>query len=91
MATDIETVAHVLPYCDAMFVDNECRSLLLNIPKRVQPKLVNRVYSMRVKDDFLAFLRGIRNNISPDHVQGLIEAYGDRNLTGVPAARSGKT
>jgi len=26
MTTDIETVAHLLPYCDAMFMDNECRS-----------------------------------------------------------------
>ena len=30
--TDIETVAHLLPYCDAMLMDNGCRSLLLNVP-----------------------------------------------------------
>ena len=28
---DIKTVAHLLPYCNAMFMDNECRSLLLNV------------------------------------------------------------
>jgi hypothetical protein len=87
MATDIDTVAHILPYCDAMFVDNECRALLLNIPKKFQPEWVNRVYSMRMKDAFLAFLRGIRNDITKEHVDGLREAYGDRDLTGVPAAQ----
>jgi hypothetical protein len=86
MATDVDTVAHILPYCDAMFVDNECRSLLLNIPKRLQPDDVNKVYSMRVKDDFLGFLREIRDSITAEHVEGLREAYGDRDLTGVPAA-----
>lgn len=89
MATDIDTVAHILPYCDAMFVDNECRALLLNIPKRLQPEWVNRVYSMRVKDEFLAFLHEIRNGITKEHVEGLREAYGDRDLTGVPAAQPG--
>ncbi len=29
--TDIDTVAHLLPYCDAMFMDNGCRSLLLDL------------------------------------------------------------
>jgi hypothetical protein len=87
MATDIDTVSHILPYCDAMFVDNECRALLLNIPKRLQPEWVSRVYSMHVKDDFLAFLREIRNGITREHVEGLREAYGDRDLTGVPATQ----
>jgi hypothetical protein len=89
MATDIDTVAHILPYCDAMFVDNECRALLLNIPKRLQPEWVSRVYSMHVKDNFLAFLREIRNGITREHVEGLREAYGDRDLAGVPAAQPG--
>jgi hypothetical protein len=87
MATDIDTVAHILPYCDAMFVDNECRALLLNIPRRLQPEWVSRIYSMRVKDDFLAYLREVRNGITKEHVEGLREAYGDRDLTGVPAAQ----
>ena len=91
MATDIDTVAHILPYCDAMFVDNECRALLLNIPRRLQPEWVSRIYSMRVKDDFLAYLREIRNGITKEHVEGLREAYGDRDLTGVPAARPEQT
>jgi hypothetical protein len=91
MATDIDTVAHILPYSDAMFVDNECRALLLNIPKRLQPTWVSRVYSMRVKDDFLAFLREIRNSITREHLIGLREAYGDRDLTGVPGAQPERT
>lgn len=41
---------------------------------------------MRVKDEFLAFLREIRSGITREHVEGLREAYGDRDLTGVTAA-----
>jgi hypothetical protein len=37
---------------------------------------------MQVKDDFLAFLRRIQDGITPEHVQGLREAYGNRDLTG---------
>jgi hypothetical protein len=34
MANDIGVVSTLLPYCDAMFIDNGCLSLLQNIPKR---------------------------------------------------------
>ena len=33
MATDIDVTSTFLPYCDAMFVDNKCRSLWTEIPK----------------------------------------------------------
>jgi hypothetical protein len=32
-ATDIDIVSTLLPYCDAMFVDNKCRALLRDIPR----------------------------------------------------------
>lgn len=48
----IETVAHLLPYCDAMFMDNECRSLLLNIPLALRPPEASRVYSLNSRTEF---------------------------------------
>jgi hypothetical protein len=84
MATDIKTVSRLLPYCDAMFVDNECRSLLANTPGRFKPALAERVYSMQTKEQFLAYLRGLKQNLSEEHIAGLREAYGDQVLANVP-------
>jgi hypothetical protein len=48
---------------------------------------VKKLYSMQVKDEFLAFLREIRNSITVEHVQAIREVYGDNDLCGVPAAQ----
>ena len=87
MTTDIDNVAHLLPYCDAMFLDNECRALMLNVPMHVRPDDAKKLYSMQVKDEFLAYLRGIRNSITVEHVRALREVYGEKDLQGVPAAQ----
>jgi hypothetical protein len=87
MTTDIDNVAHLLPYCDAMFLDKECRALMLNVPMRVRPDDAKRLYSMQVKEEFLAFLREIRDRIPAEHVQAIREVYGDKDLSGVPAAQ----
>ncbi len=85
--TDIDTVAHLLPYCDAMFMDNGCRSLLLDIPRALRPPDTAKVFSLNVKAQFLDYLRLIRNEISAEHVQAIREVYGDAHLEGVPSAQ----
>jgi hypothetical protein len=80
MATDIKTVSRLLPYCDVMFVDRECRSVLANIPSRFKPPMVERVYSMQTRQGFLAYLRSLRQGMSEQRIAGLREAYGDRAL-----------
>jgi len=77
MTTDIETVAHLLPYCDAMLMDNDCRALLLNIPMTLRPAEVARVYSLNSRTEFLAHLRSIRDNITPEHIETLRDVYGE--------------
>jgi len=79
-ATDIDTVAHLLPYCDAIFMDNGCRSLLLDVPTALRPSETARVFSLNVKATFLDYLRSIRNDISAGHVQVIREVYGDAHL-----------
>jgi hypothetical protein len=86
-ATDIDTVAHLLPYCDAMFMDNGCRSLLLDVPTALRPTETAKVFSLKVKSQFLDYLRSIRDGISDEHVQAIREVYGDRYLDGVPSAQ----
>lgn len=75
--TDIETIGHLLPYCDAMFMDNGCRSLLLNVPMDLRPADTAKVFSPNVKDEFLAYLRSVRNDVTAEHVAALSEVYGD--------------
>lgn len=85
-ATDIDTVAHLLPYCDAMFMDNGCRSLLLDVPTALRPSETAKVFSLNVKAQFLDYLRSIRDGISAEHVRAIRQAYGDDHLEGVPSA-----
>lgn len=80
MTTDIETVAHLLPYCDSMLMDKDCRALLLNVPTALRPSEVARVYSLSNRDEFLAHLRSIRDSITPEHVSALSELYGEDRL-----------
>jgi len=79
-ATDINTVAHLLPYCDAIFMDNGCRSLLLDVPTALRPSETAKVFSLNVKAPFLDYLLSIRNDISAGHVQVIREVYGDAHL-----------
>jgi hypothetical protein len=88
-ATDIDTVSHLLPSCDALFMDNGCRSLLLDVPKALRPPETAKVFSLNVKAQFLDYLRLIRNGISAEHVQAIREVYGDDHLEGVPSAQQG--
>jgi hypothetical protein len=85
--TDIDTVAHLLPYCDVMFMDNGCRSLLLDVPTALRPPETTKIFSLNVKTQFLDYLRSIRDSISAEHVQAIREVYGDDQLESVPGAQ----
>jgi hypothetical protein len=78
MTTDVETVAFLLPYCDAMLMDNDCRALLLNIPMALRPPEVARVYSLNNRTEFLEYLRTIRDSVTPEHAQALSDLYGEK-------------
>lgn len=75
--TDIDIVAHLLPYCDAMFMDNGCRSLMLDIPKAFRPPEAGKIYSPNIREDFLNYLRSIRDTMSAEHLQTVRELYGE--------------
>jgi hypothetical protein len=85
--TDVDTMAHLLPYCDAMFMDNGCRSLLLDVPTTLRPPETAKVFSLNVKPQFLDYLRSIRDGISAEHVQAIRDVYGDHHIEGVPGAQ----
>jgi hypothetical protein len=85
--TDVDTVAHLLPYCDAMFMDNGCRSLFLDVPTTLRPPDTAKVFSLNVKTQFLGYLRSIRDGTSAEHVQAIHDVYGADHLDGVPSAQ----
>jgi len=78
MATDIRVVSTLLPYCDAMFVDNICRSLLNEIPQTHRLPYKCAVFSSKTSGEFLQYLRDIRNGVTPEHLKLLEEVYGPK-------------
>jgi hypothetical protein len=75
-ATDVNVVASLLPYCDAMFIDNPSASLLTDIPREHRLPFPCRVFSRRSGDEFLAFLRGIRDAMTSEHRDLVRTLYG---------------
>ena len=78
MTTDVDTVAHLLPYCDAMLMETIARALLLNVPRKLRPPEASKVYSLSNRTDLMDHLRALRANITADHAQTLKDLYGDR-------------
>jgi hypothetical protein len=78
MATDINVVSALLPYCDAMFVDNICRSLLNDIPRSHALPYSCAVFSSRTSGDFLRYLSDIRKSATQQHTDLLKRVYGPR-------------
>ncbi len=77
MVNDIRMVSTVLPYCDAMFVDNEIRNLLSETDILAELGFTTPVYSMRNISEFFEYLDGILKTVSADHRKLLSEVYGD--------------
>lgn len=75
-ATDINIVSTLLPYCDAMFVDNKCRALLHDIPRDCALPYACRVFSPNTGADFIRYLIEIRDSVTPDHLKLIEEVYG---------------
>jgi hypothetical protein len=73
--TDINIVSTLLPYCDAMFVDNKCRALLQEIPREYALPYACRVFSPRTGVDFIKYLTEIRDSVTPDHLKLIEDVY----------------
>jgi len=74
--TDINIVSTLLPYCDAMFVDNKCRALLQDIPRDYTLPYGCKVFSPNTSADFIRYLTEIRDSVTRDHLRLIEEIYG---------------
>ena len=74
---DVKTVATVLPYCSAIFVDNEIAGLLAEEPVRSRIGFPTRVFSPNRRKEFLNYLDGLRAVVSDEHAELAREVYGE--------------
>lgn len=78
MWSDITAIASFLPYCDAMFVDNECAGLLGEEPLRTKVRAFGtKLFSARTGEAFLEHLADLERLAGDDHVRLVARIYGD--------------
>lgn len=77
MTGDIKVLSTLLPYCDAMFLDDECRAYLNEKPLRDEIDYGTKIFSQKMKNDFLNYLDKIEKNASDELINSLSEVYGD--------------
>ena len=78
MWNDITAIATFLPYCDAMFLDNECAGLLREEPLRSKlGPFETKVYSAKSGEDFLAYLADLETQAGVEHVVRVAAIYGE--------------
>jgi len=75
---DSQILSHLLPYCDAMLVDNETRAILTEEPisADLKKRFETRLFSMSNREDFITYLRGLENQMLPELCNAVKEVYG---------------
>jgi hypothetical protein len=74
--TDINIVSTLMPYCDAMLVDNKCRALLHDIPRGFRLPYACKVFSPNTGTEFIRYLTAIRDSVTSGHLKLVEEVYG---------------
>jgi hypothetical protein len=93
-ANDVEIISTLLPYCDAMFIDNECSALWHDIPKSHKLPYPCRVFCRNTGAEFIRYLTEIRDSATSAHMKIVEEVYGSnplkppQNIYGVGQRRS---
>jgi len=77
---DVKTISNLLPYCDALFIDKECASLLNEGPLKSRIKYDTNIYSLNNKAEFLAYLQKLKDEMSEDHLQYVYQVYGEEGV-----------
>jgi hypothetical protein len=73
---DVRTVATVMPYCDALFVDNEVAGFLREEPLRTRLDYGTRVFAPNRRNEFVAYLDELRVGAREEHLRLVEEVYG---------------
>lgn len=77
--TDVNAIASFLPYCAALFVDNENAAYLKEAPLKDEIiKYPAKVFSTSAKSEFLDCLDNILKEADAEHMKMVREVYGDK-------------
>jgi hypothetical protein len=76
MINDVQVVSALLPYCDAMFLDNEMAGLLNEEPLRTRLDWGTRIFSWNTREQFLEYLDELRAAVPEEHVALVETVYG---------------
>lgn len=78
LSSDVDALSTLLPYCDAMFIDNECRAYFREEPLRSELlSFGTQLFSLSNKEAFLEYLDAIEASITEEHLQLIQLIYGD--------------
>lgn len=75
--TDVDMVASVLPYCDAVFIDKENAGFLKELTVGGHINYPTKVFSSNNRQEFLDYLDDILDNLSQDHINTVKDVYGE--------------
>jgi len=73
----VNIISALLPYCNAMFVDNECNGFLKEKPLADEIRYGTKVFSYKSRKQFLEYLDKIKSTASRTHLEKVKEVYGD--------------
>ena len=79
-SNDIKFISAYLPYCDAMFIDNEFAQILGEPPVASQVNYPTKIFSNRTREDFLDYLADLETEADEDHVDRVVRTYGEEWL-----------
>lgn len=74
--TDIETISAVMPFCDAMMIDNECRNYLHEPSTRELIPYDTILFSTSNRAELVNYLEQIESSASNEHLQLVETVYG---------------
>lgn len=77
MTIDIQAISTLMPYCNAMFIDNECNALLSEEPLKTEISYLAKTFSFNNKEKFIEYLDEILDSTREDHIRSAIELYGE--------------
>jgi hypothetical protein len=74
---DMEIVSSYIPYCDAIFIDNENARLLSLPAARAKIGFPTRIFSQATKQEFLDYLDELYAAADPELIKVVRQVYGD--------------
>lgn len=80
MFNDMSVISAYLPYCDAMFVDNECQNILAEGPIRRRLPSRTRIFSRRNGDQLMGYLEDIEATAGEGHARLVMSVYGEKQF-----------